>query len=430
MHVLVASTGNPALENALLDAGHQVSLLVPTPMVAARRADTPRATTVLGIDRWHDPASLAQVLSTIPDGVFDRVATSDEQAVVTCARLREHLNLPGLSVQEALAHTDKHVAKTVLEAAGVPVARHRVVRHGRQVAAVAEEFGWPVVVKPARAAGTVNTTVVRSRADLDELLASGFFDRTAADPTGRFGAGEILTPLHQAKGGFLVEEHLKPTAEWFCDLYLHDGEVLAAFPGRYGAPLLTTLGGHHHASLVSVTHPDAADVVALAAKACRVLGSGTGVVHCEVMRTERGWVFGEAGHRPGGGGITTLYARQHGVDVPSVLAQLAVGERPHVPVDPDAGVLSHLWLTPPPGIVTHLADPEELSALTGVVEVDLNLRAGQPVPTALGTVATAGHITFASASVETTGFDAERLLHALGLRIRATGQGQVEGCVR
>ncbi|MBF9071780.1 ATP-binding protein [Streptacidiphilus fuscans] len=430
MHVLVASTGNPVLETALLDSGHQVSLLVPTRQVDARRADTPRATTVLGIDRWHDPASVDQVLATIPGGVFDRVATIDEQAVVTCARLREHLNLPGLGVQAALAHTDKHVAKTALEAAGVPVARHRVVRHGRQVAAVAEEFGWPVVVKPARAAGTVSTTVVNSRTDLDELLTSGFFNKTVDDPTGRFGAGEFLVPLHQAKGGFLVEEFLAPEQEWFCDLYLHEGEVVAAFPGRYSAPLLATLGGDHHVSLVPASHPDAVEVIKLAAQACRVLGSDTGVVHCEVMLTERGWVFGEAGHRPGGGGITALYAHQHGVDVPSVLAQFAVGERPDIPMEPDAGVLSHLWLCPPAGVVTHVADPEQLRGLPGVVEVDLHLRTGEPVPTGFGTMSLAGHITFASATLETASFDAARLQHTLALRVATRAAGPVEGCVR
>ncbi|SEM65927.1 ATP-grasp domain-containing protein [Streptacidiphilus jiangxiensis] len=429
MHVLVASSGSTVLENALLDAGHQVSLLVPTGQVDARRVDTPRATTVLGIDRWHDPASLAQVLATIPDGVFDRVATTDEQAVVTCARVREHLGLPGIGVEAALAHTDKHVAKTVLEEAGVPVARHRVVRHGRQVAAVAEEFGWPVVVKPCRAAGTVNTTVVRSRTDLDELLADGFFDATVDDPTGRFGAGEFTVSLHQAKG-FMVEEFVAPTEEWFCDVYLHDGEVLAAFPGRYSAPLLSTLGGHHHISLVPPSHPDAAKVIKVASDACRALGSGTGVVHCEVMRTERGWVFGEGGHRPGGGGVTALYARQHGVDVPTVLAQLALGQRPDIPVDPDAGVLSHLWLHPPKGVVTHVASAEQLYDLAGVVEVDINLRVGEPVPTGFGTMSLAGRIAFASATLETASLDAARLAHALGLRVTSRTAGQIEGCVR
>ncbi|WP_042366801.1 ATP-binding protein [Streptacidiphilus neutrinimicus] len=434
MHVLVACSGNATLETALLDAGHRVTLLVPADTVEQRRADTPRADGVFGISRWHDPIEATRLLPLLPADL-DRVATIDEQAVARpCAVIRERLGLPGLTVADALAHTDKDVAKRRLSRAGIRVARHLPVRSGAQVAKAGEELGWPVVVKPARGAGATNTFVVEDKAHLDRLIRQGVFDRRVPDSTGRFGAGEFLLSLNERPGGFLVEEFIRAKEEWFVDLYLHEGELLGAFPGRYSAPLLGVLGRHQWDAVVPASHRDAREVVKLALQASRALGSGTGVVHCEILRTpdrepKRQWVFGEAAHRPGGGGIATLYCRQHGLDLPPILAALAVGERPDIRLDAAPPTLANLVIAAPPGTVRRVATADELLRLDGVLDAQVNLTPGQRTPGNFGTMSLAGAVTLRAESLDDVARRCEALVDALGLEVTGP-QTQVEGCVR
>jgi len=432
MHVLVASSGNAMLETALLDAGHRVTLLVPASTVEQRRADTPRASGVFGISRWHDPVEATRLLPLLPADL-DRVATIDEQAVaLPCAVIRERLGLPGLTVADALAHTDKDVAKRRLSRAGIPVARHRLVRSGAQVASAGEELGWPVVVKPARGAGATATFVVQDKPHLDRLLGSGVFDRRVPDTTGRFGAGEFLLSLNERPGGFVVEEFIPAEEEWFVDLCLHEGELVAAFPGRYSKPLLGMIGRHQWDAVVPGSHRDAREVVKLALRASRVLGSGTGVVHCEILRTaerDRPWVFGEAGHRPGGGGIAFLYCRQHGLDLPPILASLAVGDRPDIRLSPNPPTLANLLLAAPPGTVRRVATAGELLRLDGVLDAQVNLVPGQQTPGGFGTMSLAGTVTLHASSLDDVARRCETLVDALGLEVAAP-QAPVQGCVR
>jgi hypothetical protein len=432
MHVLVASSGNAMLETALTRAGHRVSLLVPADTVEQRRADTPQAEGVYGISRWHEPGALSPLLPHLPTDL-DRVASIDEQAIARpCAVIRERLGLPGLTLSDALAHTDKDIAKSRLGKAGIPVARHRLVRSGADVGKAGDELGWPVVVKPARGAGATATFVVEDRAHLQRLIGSGAFDQRVADSTGRFAAGEFLLSLNE-RGGFVVEEYLAVTEEWFVDLYLHEGQVLAAFPGRYSAPLLGALGAHQWDAVVPAGHHDARTAIKLAVRAARVLGSGTGVVHCEILRIGKGrherWFFGEAAHRPGGGGIFTLYGRQHGLDLPPILAALAVGERPDIPLDPAPPTMANLLLAAPTGTVRSVATTEELLRCKGVLDAQVNLRPGRPTPGGFGTMSLAGTVTLHAADLDQVAQRCAAVIDTLALEVTEP-QTLVTGCVR
>ncbi|MEY9960999.1 acetyl-CoA carboxylase biotin carboxylase subunit family protein [Streptacidiphilus sp. MAP5-52] len=418
MHVLVASSGNPLLEQTLLDLGHTVSLLVPSPMVADRRLSTPGAATVVGIDSWTDVGELARIVEELPHGV-QRVVTIDEQAVVVCARLRDRLGLPGLPVKAALLHTDKDLSKTALEFAGIAVARHRLLRRAEQVPLAAAEFGWPVVVKPPRGAGTVSTFVIRDEGHLHELIAEGAFDRKPADSTGRFDAGELLLSLHELPA-FLVEEYLPVVREYAVDLYLFRGELLAAFPAVYSAPLITALDQHQWDTALPPENPEAQKAIALALDASAILGSDTGVVHCEILRTADDWYFGEAGHRPGGGGLWQMYGRQHGLDIRTAIAQLAVGQRPDLTPRTDPPILTTLNVAAPAGgVVRSFARPEQLAALDGVLSVDLHLKTGERTPGGFGSLSLAGSIVYTTERLDQVDTAAVALIEALDLQVDA-----------
>jgi D-alanine-D-alanine ligase len=82
----------------------------------------------------------------------------------------------GSGVLSSAVSMDKHYMKLVLEAEGLPVGPHFVVtarqwqRDRDQVYQDAEELGWPVFVKPARAGSSLGITKVKGPADLEAAI--------------------------------------------------------------------------------------------------------------------------------------------------------------------------------------------------------------------------------------------------------------------
>jgi D-alanine-D-alanine ligase len=82
----------------------------------------------------------------------------------------------GSGVLASAISMDKHYMKLVLEAEGLPVGPHFVVterqwlRDRDQAYQDAEEFGWPVFVKPARAGSSLGIAKVKGPADLEAAV--------------------------------------------------------------------------------------------------------------------------------------------------------------------------------------------------------------------------------------------------------------------
>jgi D-alanine-D-alanine ligase len=74
----------------------------------------------------------------------------------------------GAGVAASAVCMDKDLFKAVLRDRGIPVARHHVLRLGD---AVANPFGYPVFVKPARLGSSVGISKARSDAELEEAVA-------------------------------------------------------------------------------------------------------------------------------------------------------------------------------------------------------------------------------------------------------------------
>lgn len=82
----------------------------------------------------------------------------------------------GSGVLASAVSMDKHYMKLILEAEGLPVGPHFVVtgrqwqRDRDQVYQDAEELGWPVFVKPARAGSSLGISRVKGPADLEAAI--------------------------------------------------------------------------------------------------------------------------------------------------------------------------------------------------------------------------------------------------------------------
>ncbi len=103
-------------------------------------------------------------------GPVQRLLAVLEQLQVPLAQVREDLGIPGMDVVTAGNFRDKAQMKTVLRAAGVPCARHRLARSAADAADFARLAGFPLVVKPPAGAGAKSTFRLDDHHDLATWL--------------------------------------------------------------------------------------------------------------------------------------------------------------------------------------------------------------------------------------------------------------------
>lgn len=232
-----------------------------------------------------------------------------EPLQIQLAQLRAHFGIPGTDVETAELFRDKAKMKDRLRAAGLPVARHRLVTNTDEALAFAEEVGLPLVLKPPAGMGAKATFRVRER---EQLVAA----------IGGLGASP--------ERPVLAEEFLQGE-EGSCDTLVLGGE-----------PRLVSLS-HYRPSCLSVLEnpwiqwccllprvdegPGLDDVRALSAEALKVLGLDTGFTHMEWFRRPDGSLaIGEIAQRPPGAHITRMIGLAYDVDPYRVWARAVVDE--------------------------------------------------------------------------------------------------------
>ena len=202
---------------------------------------------------------------------------------------------------------DKAQMKSVLRAAGVPCARHRLADSATAAAGFAKEVGFPLVVKPPAGAGAKSTFRLDDADDLRVWL-------DAAPPT----------PDRLA----LLEEFLTGD-EGSYDSVMMDGQIVWDSVSSYLPTPLEVLRNPWIQWMVllprDIDGPEYDGIRAIAPTALRALGLRTGLTHLEWFRRPDGTVaVSEVAVRPPGAQITSMLCYAHDFDLYRAWAQLMV----------------------------------------------------------------------------------------------------------
>jgi biotin carboxylase len=201
--------------------------------------------------------------------------------VLTAARLRERLGVPGMTVDAVNGFRDKQLMKQRVAAAGLRVPRAERVRTIAETRAAAERIGFPLIVKPIAGAGSADTYRVDDAAALDAALAR--MQHVTEASCEEFVAGDEYTFDTVCTAGAPAFENVAQ--------YLP--RPLDARSSEWISPVIITVR--------DLAQPQLAAGIALGRQVLDALGMGDGFTHMEWYRTARGEVvFGEIGCRPGG----------------------------------------------------------------------------------------------------------------------------------
>ncbi len=230
-----------------------------------------------------------------------------EQLQVPLARVREHLGIDGIDVATAVNFRDKAQMKTVLRAAGVPCARHRLAESADDAVKFVDEVGFPVVVKPPAGAGAKSTFRLDHAEDLRVWLdgAPPAPDRVA-----------------------LLEEFLTGDEGSFDSVTLNRQLVWHSVSHYLPTPLEVLRNPWIQWSVIMPRAIDGAEYERLrttAAAALHALGLTTGLTHMEWFRRPDGtFAVSEVGVRPPGAQFTSMLNYAHDVDLYSDWARLMI----------------------------------------------------------------------------------------------------------
>ncbi|MDB5219301.1 MAG: Carbamoylphosphate synthase large subunit protein [Myxococcaceae bacterium] len=215
---------------------------------------------------------------------IDRVLANWEPLVILAARLRERWGMPGMSVDAVRGFRDKQLMKERVAAAGLRVPRSRRVRTETETRAAAEEFGYPLIVKPIAGAGSADTYKAETAKELDEILVKmrGVGEASCEE----YIDGEEFTFDTVCIGG-------KPAYENVAQYLPKPIEMRSL---EWVSPVIITVR--------DMLQPKIQGGITLGRKVLGALGMGDGFTHMEWFLTPKGEaVFGEIGCRPGGAHI-------------------------------------------------------------------------------------------------------------------------------
>lgn len=123
----------------------------------------------------YDQLLRAVAYLTFRHGKIDRFESHIEYWLNTEARIRSDFNITGIRQDEIADMKFKSLMKKRFIAAGIAVARGRVVRSWAEARELIDEVGYPVVAKPDSGVGAANTYRINNEGEL-----SRFFDTKPA----------------------------------------------------------------------------------------------------------------------------------------------------------------------------------------------------------------------------------------------------------
>jgi biotin carboxylase len=213
---------------------------------------------------------------------IERVLCNWEPLVIMAAQLRERWGLPGMSSDVVRAFRDKQLMKEKVARAGLRVPRSRRVTSVKEIAAAAEEIGFPLVLKPIAGAGSADTYKVRDKAELADVIKA--MQHVTEASCEEFIEGEEFTYDTVSIGGVPAYENIAQ--------YLPKPIEMRA--QEWMSPVIITVRDMEQQKL----RPG----ITLGRNVLKALEMGDGFTHMEWFLTPKGEaVFGEIGCRPPGG---------------------------------------------------------------------------------------------------------------------------------
>jgi len=325
-----------------------------------------RLGTVVDVTGQSDEQAAEVLAPYEPDGI---IAFSEPQ-LMRAALIGAQLGLPVQSAETVTRLTNKGAQREALLAAGLPIPGFRAVAADADATVRSEVCAtvrYPVVVKPQAGVGSRGTYHVEDADELARMLELEQQERT---------------------GDLLVEEMLRDSwpreQEPYADFVSVESIVARGRLSHMAVTGRSTLAEPYRETghfIPSNMPPDVcAEVIEVAGRAVRAMGSDIGIFHTEIKITPDGLYVIEVNGRIGGS-IPEIFgfATENKFSILDVAARVALGEAVRIDeLVPCPRVGYSLWAPPPVGAtrLTRLDNLDAVRRVPGVQALFVNRQAG------------------------------------------------------
>jgi len=289
----------------------------------------PRAIGVRHADEFYEVSTLdhCRIIELVqrlqPNGIM--TAASDAP-VLTISRVAHATGMEAMSIEDAMAVTNKYLMRKRLEENAIPSAQFFAVKNHQEYVDAIKHFDSLFIVKPVDNAGGRGIFLVQNQTEADIAYQHSMsFSRT---------------------GTILVEEYLDGPEVSVESLTIGGKTEIIAITDKLtsGPPYFVEIGHSIQSMLPEETKRKIEDITKQTIKAMGII---SGPSHTEVKITSGGPKIVEIGARLGGGFITSdLVPLATGINVTELSIRLAIGEDITVPKGINGGAALRYVLTP------------------------------------------------------------------------------------
>ena len=305
---------------------------------------------------------------------FDGVITYAEFAVTAVAAVAEALGLPGIDVQAAIQSRNKYLMRQAYQRGGAPIPSYRYVAELSDALAAAEEYGYPVILKPTLGAGSYYVFKVHNPQEMTKHFAEA--------QEGIAHLGDLLADadgMDLGPNGLLVESFLNGK-EYLMECVAWDDEVyLGSVVDR-----ITQEGDNfdddvHHAP-TTLSPEDIAKVHRAVTIAAHAQGLRRSVMHAEVRFHNGEPHLLEIAARVGGGGLETIAQLTADHDPIEATVDIGLGRKPKVRhFQPTGTHITAMCLISEAGYVDEVIVPDEVKNSDKVFLLKITAKPGDKI---------------------------------------------------
>ena len=250
--------------------------------------------------------------------------TFQETDIVLCAGINAALGVDAFSDWAAKVCRDKSMQRDLMAEAGMPSVSYHAVRNLEDAMAAADSIGYPVILKPTKAAASVNVSLIQDPISLANEVRS-------IEQLVKSNIGLYFSTESSESNTMIVEEYL-PGTEVTLDGVVVDGQFFLG-----GIHNKMDMGGpYFEEDLYSLPYkyPHREDELsAIASKICRALDLKNSLFNVELRADVHGaFRVIEFSCRPSGGRVYRNICDVYGIDM--VSAHL-VSLMPQLPYEVD-----------------------------------------------------------------------------------------------
>ena len=176
--------------------------------------------TIIPVNEYYNSAEVTlAALEIFEKTPYEHIIAISESDILRAGALRDYLGLKGQSLNSSKGFRDKSVMKEILLKNGIMTADFTVLNNEFDLINFIKTHGYPVIVKPRKAYGAVETFVLKDKTDLENLLKlKGVFDEFQNDK-------------------FLVERYINGNM-YHVDGLIYNGEIVFICPSQYTSTCL------------------------------------------------------------------------------------------------------------------------------------------------------------------------------------------------